>query len=153
MASATKHKWGFTLIEILIVVVIMAILAATIIPQLSSSTNNARQSTLEFNMHSLRSQIELYRVHHNGLYPQVIGESLPQLTTTTNARGDMGTGDEYVYGPYIDEIPPNPFDGKNRVVAANLGGAPPTGVADSNGGWQYDPTTGDIWPNNPEYFQ
>ncbi len=152
-ASGKYRKSGFTLIEILIVVVIMAILAATIIPQLSSSTNDARESTLNFNMHTLRSQIELYRIHHNGNLPQVQNEDLPQLTSSTNAQGQVGTGSGYEYGPYIDEVPANPFDGKNRVVSVDLGGAEPTTVADSNGGWQYDPNTGDIWPNNPEFFQ
>lgn len=152
-ASGTNRKWGFTLIEILIVVVIMAILAATIIPQLSSSTNDARESTLNFNRQSLRAQIELYRIHHNGRLPQVQNEGLPQLTSMTNAQGQIGTGEGYTFGPYIEAIPINPFDGKSRVVAVNLGGARPTAVADGNGGWQYDPNTGAIWPNNPEFFQ
>lgn len=152
-ANGTNRKWGFTLIEILIVVVIMAILAATIIPQLSSSTDDARESTLNFNRQSLRTQIELYRIHHNGRLPEVQNEGLPQLTSMTNAQGQIGTGEGYPFGPYIEAIPTNPFDGKSRVVAVNLGGAQPTAVADGNGGWQYDPNTGAIWPNNPEFFQ
>ena len=50
----------------LIVVVIMAILAATIIPQFTDSTKDAKASTTKFNLHTLRSQIELYRTQHNG---------------------------------------------------------------------------------------
>ena len=79
----TNRRRGFTLIEVLIVVVIMAVLAATIIPQFSSSTRDAKDSALEFNTHTMRSQIELYKVHHNSNYPDQIGDStngyLPQL--------------------------------------------------------------------------
>jgi general secretion pathway protein G len=42
---------GFTLIEVLIVVVIMAILAGTIIPQFAASTDDAKASALKFNLH------------------------------------------------------------------------------------------------------
>ena len=40
----SRRSSGFTLVEILIVVVIMAVLAATIIPQFSSATNDAKTS-------------------------------------------------------------------------------------------------------------
>src|SRR6476659_1356734 len=61
------RRSAFTLIEVLIVVVIMAILAATIIPQFTDSTKDAKQSTVRFNVHTLRSQIELYRTQrHSG---------------------------------------------------------------------------------------
>ena len=140
---------GFTLIEVLIVVVIMAILAATVIPQFSSSTNDAKESSLIFNMHSLRSQIEMYKVHHLNKYPAITAGDLPQLTGHTNAAGDIGTGDSYPYGPYVTgELPKNPFNDSNTVVAGT-GAAVVAGGA----GWQYDVNTGGIWPNNAEYFE
>lgn len=158
--SRNRLRNAFTLIEVLIVVVIMAVLAATIIPQFSASTEDAKESSLNFNTHSMRSQIQLYRVHHLGLYPDQIGDAtdgwLPQLTKPTNAQGETGApGDvSYPFGPYVDgEIPVNPFDGKNAVTQVDLGGAKPTAVSGAAGGWQYDPNTGAIWPNNPEYFQ
>jgi prepilin-type N-terminal cleavage/methylation domain-containing protein len=158
--SPHRRRDAFTLIEVLIVVVIMAVLAATIIPQFSSSTEDAKESSLQFNTHTLRSQIELYKVHHLGKYPTVIGDAtdgwLPQLTGATNAAGGVGTlGDaDYPYGPYVDgEIPANPFDNKNAVTSVDLGGAKPTAVSGSAGGWQYDPKTGAVWPNNAEYYQ
>jgi len=154
-----RHRNAFTLIEVLIVVVIMAVLAATIIPQFSSSTADAKDSSLKYNVHTMRSQIELYRVHHHGDYPDAIGDAtdgwLPQLTGATDASGTVGTlGDaDYPYGPYVDtEIPANPFDGKNAVTSVDLAGAKPTAIAGTAGGWQYDPKTGAVWPNNAEYY-
>jgi len=142
-----RHKRVFTLIEVLIVVVIMAILAATIIPQFSSSTKDAKESSLSFNTHTLRSQIELYKVHHLGDYPTITGNDLPQLTNATNANGEIGAaGPDYPYGPYVDgELPVNPFNDLNTVVAG-------TGAAgDGSSGWQYDENTGDIWPNHSDW--
>ncbi len=153
-----NRRRGFTLIEVLIVVVIMAVLAATIIPQFSSSTNDAKDSALKFNMHTMRSQIELYKLHHLGEYPDEIGDAsngyLPQMTQATDVDGGTGTaGTSYPYGPYIEgDLPANPFDGKNAVTSVDLSGAKPTAVSGTAGGWQYDPKTGAIWPNNAEYF-
>lgn len=139
---------GFTLIEVLIVVVIMSVLAATIIPQFSATTDDAKESAQLFNMHTLRSQIELYRIHHTA-YPDLdVAENLGQLTSATNAAGTIGTGDGFPFGPYITaEIPENPFNSDNTVVAG-------TGddVVAGGAGWQYDKSTGGIWPNNTEYF-
>ena len=154
----TNRRRGFTLIEVLIVVVIMAVLAATIIPQFASSTRDAKDSALKFNTHTMRSQIELYKVHHNGVYPDQIGDAtngyLPQMTKATNASGTTGdAGPSFPYGPYIEgDLPANPFDGKNAVTEVDLGGEKPTAVSGTAGGWQYDPDTGAIWPNNAEYF-
>ena len=67
--NSNGRRSAFTLIEVLIVVVIMALLAATIIPQFSSSTSDAKKSALNFNLHTMRSQIGVYAVNHNGTAP------------------------------------------------------------------------------------
>ncbi|GAB4138479.1 MAG: hypothetical protein Kow0040_25870 [Thermogutta sp.] len=147
-------RQAFTLIEVLIVVVIMAILAAVIIPQFSTATSDAKRSALEFNTHTLRSQIELYKVHH-GSYPTISNNDLPQLWQATNAAGEIGTpGSNYPYGPYLTSgIPANPYNNSNKVVAVATPGQTPTAVVAGGAGWQYDATTGNIYPNNAEFFQ
>jgi type II secretion system protein G len=62
-------KRGFTLIEILIVVVILGILAAIIVPQFTDAAQNAGASSARSQLQSLRSQIELHRVQNNGTAP------------------------------------------------------------------------------------
>lgn len=144
-----RRRAGFTLIEVLIVVVIMAVLAATIIPQFSSSTKDAQNSSVKFNAHSLRSQIELYKAHHLGTYPAISESLLPQLTMATDVDGNTATTPDssHPYGPYLDEIPANPFNGLRTVAAVTTAGTAPTKGTGSSG-WQYDATTGGIWPNH-----
>ena len=141
--TAMKHRRAFTLIEVLIVVVIMAVLAATIIPQFSSSANDAKESTAKFNLHTLRSQIELYKLHHGGLFPTHT-TIVDQLTKKTDAAGAVGTGATHIYGPYVQSIPANPF---NNLATINAAAAALPAAAGTSG-WLYNATTGEIKIDN-----
>lgn len=57
-----RRQQGFTLIEILIVVVILGILAAIVIPQFTNASQDAQVSAIKSQLQTVRSQIELYRV-------------------------------------------------------------------------------------------
>jgi prepilin-type N-terminal cleavage/methylation domain-containing protein len=135
---------AFTLVEVLIVVVIMAILAATIIPQFSESTNDAKVSTAKFNLHTMRSQIELYKAHHNGLKPTA---TLVELTQSTDVDGTAAPGAPY--GPYMREIPANPFNNLNTVTTTT--DDPPTSATGATG-WLYNTTTGGLWIDDPVHY-
>jgi general secretion pathway protein G len=69
--TSTKRNQsrGFTLIEILIVVVILGILAAIVIPQFTNAAQDANESSARSQLQTMRSQIELYRVQNNGTAP------------------------------------------------------------------------------------
>ncbi len=152
--NRNRRPTGFTLIEVLIVVIIISVLAAVMIPQFTDSTRSARDSTLKHSMYTLQSMIELYRTGHQGSYPTIQSGGLPQLTGSTKNTGEIGSpGPDYPLGPYIVRLPPNPFDKSDKVTAVATPGATPSNVSGNAGGWQYDVSTGGIWPNNPEYFQ
>jgi general secretion pathway protein G len=125
---------AFTLIEVLIVVVIMAVLAATIIPQFYDSTTEAKQSALDYNLHAMRAQIHLYKMQNSQL-----PDTLADLTTTTGAG----------YGPYMDAVPENPF---NNSAAESPVSEAPTGPEESGAGWLYMKSSGQIWANCDEGF-
>lgn len=64
-----KMKKAFTLVEILIVVAILGILAAIVLPQFQSHTQQAKESAAKDNLRILRNAIELYAAQHDGVPP------------------------------------------------------------------------------------
>lgn len=147
---SSKRGSGFTLIEIMIVVVILAVLAATIIPQFSTSVSDSKVSAMQTSLQSLRTQIQLYNLQHNGAYPALTSGSIPQLLGNTDVNGNVGTGASFPYGPYVQgQIPVNPIDGNSTVTATAV--FPPT-ASTSAGGWLYDAATGQVAPNDTAYL-
>ena len=147
--SMKFHRSAFTLIEVLIVVIIMAVLAATIIPQFASSTKDAKNSSLDFNLRTIRTQIELYKQHHLGTYPTAT-DFVTQMTEKTNISG--GTTGDTKYGPYMQDVPANPYNDSSAIVAVASEGTKPAAIVAGGAGWQYDKSNGDFWPNNSEAF-
>jgi len=131
-----KAKSGFTLVEILIVVVILGILAAIVIPQFTEASTEAKTSSLCTDLQTMRSQIELYKIQHNDALPGAGGVSFQlALTGQTDIDGDAGN----VYGPYVQKIPTNQFIDSNGVdIDGTLGG----GTTETDTGWYFNSTTG-----------
>jgi len=102
-----RAKSGFTLVEILIVVVILGILAAIVIPQFTSASTEAKESALVSDLQAIRSQIELYKIQHNDNLPgtDLSGDFVTAMTTNTDQDGAPGGR----FGPYMRQIPVNPF--------------------------------------------
>jgi prepilin-type N-terminal cleavage/methylation domain-containing protein len=140
-----KHPpGGFTLIEVLIVVLVMAVLAAAIIPQFTHSTTDAKLSSLKFNLRTLRTQLELYRNHHEGNSPSA---TLAEMMKETDAKGNIGTGANFPYGPYMDKIPVNAFTNSSTITSISASPATAADVTGS-GGWLFNATTGEIWADD-----
>ena len=137
----SSSRLGFTLVEVMIVVVCMAILTAVVIPQFTDGAKDARVNTAKFNLQQMRSQLELYRQHHNGLLP---GNTLAEMLAKTNQAGTMGATAAYSLGPYCMEIPLNPLTRSNvvRVSSSN----PPTAASGAvDAGWLYHRASGGFW--------
>jgi type II secretion system protein G len=111
----TRIRKGFTLVEILIVVVILGILAAIVIPQFTNASEDAKDSAVRSQLQTIRNQIELYRVRNNGTTP-------PSL--------DTGTFTDLISDDYLRTAPVNPWNSSDTV-----GDAP-----DDVTGWIWDDT-------------
>lgn len=163
---------GFTLVELLIVVIILAILAAIVIPQFSSSTLDAQEGALDADLNMLRSAIDLYRIQHNGDYPGLkaatgatctggaagLGAAasdvamVSQLTMFSNAAGGtcnlQVTGATPVaLGPYLRKgFPAEPVSQSAAIALSAT--ATPLAPAAAALGWAYSTTTGQIVKNS-----
>lgn len=163
---SSRNQKGFTLVELLIVVIILAILAAIIVPQFSAATDDATQSAYDTNIANMRAAIDLYRQQHNA-YPGAVTSTgacpagmanqggaanseaafLNQLRFYTNSAGVAcnGTDATFRYGPYLkDDVPVNPL-GDPGISTVNVISAGLLGITtDGSGGWKYDSVTGEF---------
>ena len=128
-----RAKSGFTLVEILIVVVILGILAAIVIPQFTEASTEAKTSSLCTDLQTMRSQIELYKIQHNDALPgSGTASFVDALTGQTDVAG-AATGTDY--GPYVQKIPTNQFTDDDAVTENGT-------LGDASGGWEFNTTTG-----------
>jgi len=132
---------GFTLTEILIVVIILGIMAAIAIPEFRSGPIEARRVNLYENLGKIRMQIALYRQQHNR-YPEG-ARFEDQRTLFANQGGDTATSRsaEYRYPPYLEQMPTNPVTGL-RTIRSTDDSAETVPDAAADGGWWYNESTG-----------
>ena len=152
---------GFTLVELLIVVIILAILVAIVVPQFASSTSDAKVAALDSTLANMRSAIDLYYQQHSGKYPGYVaaadGTTLTttdaeriaafeaQLSLYTDAKGKTSTSKDatFKYGPYLkkSKLPNNPISEVATLVTIDTG---TLGIisATAGGGWKFDVKTG-----------
>ena len=129
-----KRNGGFTLIELVIVIVILGILATQAIPTYLSLTTDAKKAATRANLGNLRSSITVYYAYKA---TPMGGESAtwPSLTLLTDNTTVLN-----------GQVPDNNYDTdatKNDVSAGTTRGV----VTGATNGWAYKITTGEIWVN------
>ena len=132
-----RVRRGFTLVEILIVVIILGILAAIVIPQFTNASTDARKSSLTTQLQSLQQQIAYYKLQHNDTIPKLITVGWTVFTEYTDVNGAVSATKDatHIYGPYFPSTPINPLTSPTEasVVAADASTGP---------GWVYDESGG-----------
>jgi general secretion pathway protein G len=134
---------GFTLVEILIVVVILGSLAAIVVPQFTNASQDAIKSALASQIQTVNSQVELYRVQNAGSLPSA--DANPMLVAGAGTPTWNGWG-VLVESDFLKNEPNNGYLRNSRVGAVWIGGANPAtdGTVD---GWAYNTTTGEVFAN------
>ena len=124
-----RRHTGFTLVELVIVVLVLGIITAVAAPKMFDTANDARDSATRQSLTVLRDSIELHRAQ-NGAYPTAAA-----ITTALVP---------FLQGPF-----PAPQSGANQtatVVASTQ--APIVAPEAGTDGWAYNQTTGEIRVND-----
>jgi general secretion pathway protein G len=108
---------GFTLIEILVVVVILGILAALVVPRIMERPDEARVVAAKSDIRAIMSALKLYRLD-NGVYP-----STDQGLQALVVRPDTGViPRNWKQGGYLDRIPKDPWGAPYQYLSPGVNG-------------------------------
>jgi prepilin-type N-terminal cleavage/methylation domain-containing protein len=125
-----SKRRGFTLVELLIVVVILVILALIAVPKFMNSAQRSREAALRSDLKLMRNGIELF-TNDTGLNPLLLSDLSATTAPTHGADQTTGTSTALVaslwFGPYIYAIPNDPIDNTNDWSYTVAGATPPSG--------------------------
>lgn len=141
MSSANRSKGRINWVEAAIVGVVLAVLAALVVPQFSQAGEDPRQQALRAAVQVVQGQIEMYRVQHEDRYP-TLTQFARQMTQATDPQGAAAAAGADGYGPYLRSIPMNPYTGTRDI------GNGPIGTS----AWYYDQLTGAFRANHAGAF-
>ena len=124
IVRGTQSRRGFTLTELMLVVVIIGILAALVIPKIAGNSERARLTAAQADINGgIKSALGQYEID-NGFYPKSLQDLLVQPSNAKNW-----------HGPYLDKLPVDPwsnpyiyyFPGKHNQTGYDLLSAGPDG--------------------------
>jgi len=112
-AQAGPRGSGFTLVELLVVIVVLAILAAIVLPKFVDSSQRSKESSLRSNLRLLRDALQRF-YNDTGSYPaqlaDLAGKSAPAAGVTPTG-GAAAVNASSWSGPYLNEVPDDPVSG------------------------------------------
>ena len=96
-----QRRQGFTLIEIMVVVIVIGVLAALVIPNLFGRSGQAKQAVAKQKIATIDGQISMFQQDH-GRFPDTLDELI-------NPPAEGGTGEPYLKPKDLDDPWGNPF--------------------------------------------
>lgn len=128
-----QNQSGFTLIELIIIIVVLGILAAVAIPKYFNMIDDAKESACKGALGGLRSAASIYYAN----------EALRTGTADWPAIDSLRT-----VGVVMEHgIPKNPYQSDANAPDSIVTGVTRGVLVGTRGGWAYNPSTGEIWPN------
>jgi prepilin-type N-terminal cleavage/methylation domain-containing protein len=154
MLKKINSNKGFTMIELLMVIMLVAILGAVALPQFLDFRTEGRVAATQSLVSSLRSGIKLQYSQQilrcsgvNGVWP-----TLDQVSNNDITEGDDPCTTSIITNEsetrFLDQetIPANPFNGSTVVSACDATTAPCDDAStDSTYGWCYHASSGAFW--------
>ena len=113
----SRRQRGFTLVEIMVVVVIIGILGALVVPKLLGRTGESRVTAAKTDIASLMSALKLYKLD-NQRYPTT-DQGLASLVAKPG-NGPAANG--WKAGGYIDKLPKDPWGNPYQYMQPGLHG-------------------------------
>ena len=111
---------GFTLIELMIVVIVIGILAAIAIPNFITMQNRAREGAVKANMHTIQMAVEDFGLLNDGLYPTSAMATVPDGRTLAQVCPTASfPKNPYTKLPTVVKWNANPSTGNNGEIALN----------------------------------
>jgi prepilin-type N-terminal cleavage/methylation domain-containing protein len=168
MKKWKMKRTGFSMVELVIVIVILGIIAAIAIPRISSGSKNAGESALRANLATIRNAIDWYYGEHNTVFPGVkaaggvfgVAGSQEAFTnqllhyTKTDGTVSASLDAAFPYGPYVrgsfPVLPVGSNAGKNNIKIVDQAELLIGTNTDDTSGWIYNPTTGQFIANLPD---
>ena len=126
------RRAGFTLVELVVVVVVIGILAAVAVPKLLRMTDTATETGLLQDLAVVRDAIELHTAQNGGKLPGDAG-------TEADFKADLAR--------YIRKFPANPVK-NSAAVDVRATGAAFAGAVGTGEGWRYDNKSGQFIANS-----
>ncbi len=114
--SAPEQQSGFTLIEVMVVVVILGILAAIVVPRVMDRPDAARTTKAQADIRALESALKLYKLD-NFVYPNT-DQGLQALISKPG-----GTPEPRNWKQYMDRLPKDPWGSDYQYLSPGIQGA------------------------------
>ncbi len=140
MHCLSTGKKGFTFVEIIIAVIILAALAALVVPQLGRASAEPDLAALAATLQTVRTQLQYYKLQHDDTFPS-LAQWEKQMLRKTKPNGSCSARGSC--GPYLLQVPANPLDGSRNISP----------LQDGSGGWMYDEKTGQFSSNDPSVLE
>jgi len=138
---------GFTLVELLIVVIVIAILASMAIPKFVNASLRGKESALRGELKQTRNAVDLFH-QDTGYYPVL----LSQLATASapiaglDSAGNINAvAASSFHGPYLSQIDPDPIDGSALKYNNSAGGSTSIGAIQASAGFALDGSNYATW--------